>query len=665
LVGTIYLEEKSKDDADAEAKAATTHLEISPGKSPAEAAPTSVEQRIQDSIDEDEEERNALPDQVVARAFVQVWYTIRRWVVEPFGTLRRFLYLAFIFGPVILTSPIALGSNQDYKVWWYNFLVKQMERAGPSFIKLGQWAASRTDIFPTELCSIMSKMHSSVDAHPFRHTKKIIERAFEKDFDDIFLEFEHDPIGVGAIAQVYRATLKPDVLPADFVKPKKEVDSSSSSKLLNQGRASVDDPRARVPSGVVAMKVIHPNAKKIIKRDLQIMMIFAKAINLLPGMSWLSLPDEVRVFGEMMMMQLDLRIEAGNLETFEDHFKTRHTVSFPRPLTRYTTRNVLIEEYEKGAPLKYFLKYPGGAFDEDIAGLGLDAFLKMLLLDNFIHADLHPGNIMVKFHRPTTRGVLKDLWSSLVTGKGDDDPEGTLTRDRADDESSEAVQRLLAVSKDELKWKEEVEKLKEEGYEPQLVFIDTGLVTELNEVNRKNFLDLFRAVAEFDGFEAGRLMVERCRSPEMVLDPEVFALKMQHLILTVKSSTFSLAKIRIANVLSEVLSLVRNHHVRLEGDFVNVVVSILLLEGIGRQLDPELDLFASALPILRQLGAQAGARSAARNAYKTVAEGKLGPLLKTWAWIEARSFAATALAEMEGFIRYDWWVFIDGAPSFR
>lgn len=99
-------------------------------------------------------------------------------------------------------------------------------------------------------------------------------------------------------------------------------------------------------------------------------------------------------------------------------------------------------------------------------------------------------------------------------------------------------------------------------------------------------------------------MIERCRTPQLVIDNEVFALKIQHLALSVKSKTFSLGQIRVADVLTEVLKAVRSHHVRMEGDFVNTIVSILLLEGIGRQLDPELDLFKSALPILRKLGRQ-------------------------------------------------------------
>lgn len=169
---------------------------------------------------------------------------------------------------------------------------------------------------------------------------------------------------------------------------------------------------------------------------------------------------------------------------------------------------------------------------------------------------------------------------------------------------NEIVYRLRAVAHDSEAWIAELDQLAGQGYEPELIFIDAGLVTTLNTENRRNFLDLFQAVAEFDGYRAGHLMVERCRSPELAIDAETFALKMQHVVLSVKSKTFSLAAIKISDVLTEVLTSVRQHHVKMEGDFVNTVISILLLEGIGRQLDPNLDLFKSALPILRQLGRQ-------------------------------------------------------------
>lgn len=186
---------------------------------------------------------------------------------------------------------------------------------------------------------------------------------------------------------------------------------------------------------------------------------------------------------------------------------------------------------------------------------------------------------MVRFYKP------EQIDLSLGRQKQSDSPA------QSTDVTEEVLQKLRPHRHHPEEWKAELGKIDKEGYRPQLIFIDTGLVTALNATNRKNFLDLFKAIAEFDGYRAGHLMVARCRQPDAVIDEEVFALKMQHLVLGVKSRTFALGNVKIGDVLNEVLSMVRYHHVRMEGDFVNVVISILLLEGIGRSLDPNLDLF--------------------------------------------------------------------------
>lgn len=275
-------------------------------------------------------------------------------------------------------------------------------------------------------------------------------------------------------------------------------------------------------------------------------------------------------------------------------------MTFPRPLKVWSTQDILVEEYQNALPLETFLKNGGGPFNDGLAEMGLDAFLNMLLLDNFVHSDLHPGNIMVKFCRPSTRRLLKSVWTSLFSSSPDPPPSETFNTA----ESDALVARLRTLEHNPAAWRAALSELHSQGYVPEVVFIDAGLVTTLKGTNRRNFLDLFRAIAEFDGYRAGQLMVERCRCPELALDPETFALKMQHLVLNVKRKTFSLGQIKISDILTEVLKAVRVHHVKMEGDFVNTVISILLLEGIGRQLDPDLDLFKSALPILRQLGKQ-------------------------------------------------------------
>lgn len=354
------------------------------------------------------------------------------------------------------------------------------------------------------------------------------------------------------------------------------------------------------------------------------MSFFAHAISILPGMQWLSLPEEVQVFGNMMFQQLDLRHEAENLVTFENNFSNRRVpVSFPRPLQVWSTRDLLVEEFQHALPLELFLKNGGGPYDRQVAETGLDAFLNMLLLDNFVHTDLHPGNIMIRFSKPaSTRYFLQNIYNSLFHR-----PIATLP----DDSESDSIISTLSNATKAV-WLQELTRLSDSGYIPEIVFIDAGLVTTLSSENRQNFLDLFRSVAEFDGYRTGQLMVSRSRAPHLAIDTETFALKMQHLVLSVKRKTFSLGQLKISDILTEVLRMVRTHHVRMEGDFINTVLSILLLEGIGRQLDPGLDLFKSSLPILRKLGGQMAARE---GVTRDLPSSHFGALLKVCRYLLA------------------------------
>jgi aarF domain-containing kinase len=283
----------------------------------------------------------------------------------------------------------------------------------------------------------------------------------------------------------------------------------------------------------------------------------------------------------------------------------------------------------------------------------------MLLIDNFVHADAHPGNLLVKFYKPSTSALVKSAFSAIFNIQSKE--EITDTPD-----ASAAVDRLAGISHQPAAWNTELQRLYDDGWQPEIVFLDAGLITTLNDHNRKNFLDLFRAIAEFDGYRAGKLMVERCRMPELAVEPETFALKVQNLVLSVKSKTFSLARIRIADVLTDMLRFVRQHHVKMEASFVNTVISCLLLEGIGRQLDPSLDLFKSSLPILRQLGRQLTAKDAIEH------RADIGSMLKViwrpiaaaclvltllpqiWLWIEARELASSAIVNADDLVRGDW-----------
>lgn len=102
---------------------------------------------------------------------------------------------------------------------------------------------------------------------------------------------------------------------------------------------------------------------------------------------------------------------------------------------------------------------------------------------------------MVKFYKPTTTFVLKNIISSLF---GTSSPEDPLQSTHVSDTSDDIVSHLRPLKNKPDEWLKELDRLALEGYQPELVLLDAGLVTVLDDRNRENFLELFRAIAEFD-----------------------------------------------------------------------------------------------------------------------------------------------------------------------
>ena len=493
--------------------------------------------------------RKELTDRKFTGWLFHVGFFFQDYLYEPIVTFGRFLELSVIFVPVFALYPITFFGKTDKSGersgarFWYWLLRNAAEMGGASFIKLGQWAASRTDIFTKGLCTELSNLHSNAKEHSFRATRRILREAFNgKELEEIFDEFPEKPVGCGAIAQVYLAK-------------------------LNQQFVGSGDKH----DTLVAVKVVHPRVTKNISRDLKIMSFFANLIDVIPTMEWLSLPQEVEQFAVLMNLQLDLRIESYNLNKFREKFAKVNDVFFPKP--RYSSRKVLIEDQVYGISMNKILELKHAKNDKMLKFISdrlIDSFLKMMILDNFTHADLHPGNIFVRF-------VKSDAYkhSSSESSKFEIDKLTT---------------KLNGLNPDELN--QELNNMVTERYNPQLCFIDAGLVTELNDQNRFNFISLFNALAQFDGYKAGELMIERSKTPETAVNKELFKLKVERLVNKVKERTFTLGSVSIGDLLDNMLGMVRSHHVRMEGDFVSIVVAILILEGICRQLDPEIDLFA-------------------------------------------------------------------------
>ena len=145
---------------------------------------------------------------------------------------------------------------------------------------------------------------------------------------------------------------------------------------------------------------------------------------------------------------------------------------------------------------------------------------------------------------------------------------------------------------------------------------------ELEPDDLRNFIALFRAVAEGDGRAAGRLMWERAPK-QRCEDPSAFMSDMADLVhrwvgavraggdaRATKTAQLNLAEVQIGSVLQEVMALVRKHQVQIDPAFTSLVTSMVIVEGIGRQLVPDLDLFRLGMPMLMGASGASLARAA-------------------------------------------------------
>lgn len=121
----------------------------------------------------------------------------------------RALVLLLKFGPLLLLSPLVLVSSR-WTSYWLDALVWVTETSGPTFIKLGQWASTRRDIFSPEFCERLSRLHVKVRPHTWAHTKQCLQRAFGEGWRRVLVFESKEPVGSGCVAQVYRGWARAD-----------------------------------------------------------------------------------------------------------------------------------------------------------------------------------------------------------------------------------------------------------------------------------------------------------------------------------------------------------------------------------------------------------------------------------------------------------------------
>ncbi len=242
------------------------------------------------------------------------------------------------------------------QAWFAGRLTGLLIALGATFVKVGQIMSTRPDLFPPHIIRALTRLQDDVGAFGWKHVERTFVEELGKSPDELFASFERTPVASASVAQVHRATL---------------------------------------PSGEeIAVKVRRPGLDDIVWFDLAIMRLVARVVALVPSVRLLAPVESVDEFGRAIRAQIDLRIEASNNKRFTENFAHDSDIGFPTLHPELCTRSVLTMGFVRGAKV---LEAPAklGTDATRLAKIGFRTLLKMVFDDGFVHADLHPGNILV------------------------------------------------------------------------------------------------------------------------------------------------------------------------------------------------------------------------------------------------------------------------------
>ncbi len=238
-------------------------------------------------------------------------------------------------------------------------LADELERLGPTFIKLGQLLSTRADIIPIGYMDALSRLQDRVEPFPFEQVEKIVAEELGVRLSKAFSHFEPKPLAAASLGQVHQA-------------------------VLRNGRP-------------VAVKVQRPDIRQRIIEDLEALQHVAELLDKHTHsgkrLEFQKMLDEFR---HSLLNELDYRREARHLTILGTNLEEFDRIMVPQPVEDYTTSRVLTMDFVRGTKVTGLSPVARLELDgEELARQLFRAYLKQILADGFFHADPHPGNIFV------------------------------------------------------------------------------------------------------------------------------------------------------------------------------------------------------------------------------------------------------------------------------
>jgi predicted unusual protein kinase regulating ubiquinone biosynthesis (AarF/ABC1/UbiB family) len=283
-------------------------------------------------------------------------------------------------------------------------LAADLERLGPTFIKLGQLLSTRADLLPAPYLEALSRLQDQIEPFPYEEVDRIVSGELGVRISKAFADFDPQPLAAASLAQVHRANMR-------------------------DGRA-------------VVVKVQRPNIREQIVEDLEALGQIAEFLDAHTELGQrYDFGNMLQGLRSSLLRELDFKLEANNLITFRENLREFDRIVIPEPVENFCTSRVLTMEYISGKKITDLS--PLRLMEIDGPGLARElfrAYLKQILLDGFIHADPHPGNIfltdddeialldlgMVARLLPGFRDNVLRLMLAIAEGRGEEAAEVTI-----------------------------------------------------------------------------------------------------------------------------------------------------------------------------------------------------------------------------------------------
>jgi len=369
------------------------------------------------------------------------------------------------------------------------------EELGPTFIKLGQVLSTRPDLIPRKFTEEFSKLQDDVPAFSFSQVEKQLQKEFGKSINDLFVEFDGEPVAAASLSQVHKA------------------------KLAN--------------GNIVAVKIQRPDVAEIIKTDISILFDIVKFIEKKIVNGYVYQPVEiVNEFSKNIKKELDFVNEGHNIDKFRINFKNSKTVYIPKVYWELTSPKIITMEYVNGIKISSVFGSNDSCFDKKlISARGADMMLKQIFVDGFFHGDPHPGNIFI---------IENNVIALLDFGMVGRVEESTMI--------GMASLLIATIGNDA----DKIIKVLE-----QMEIVDPEMDVKELKIEIKNFIDKYYGVP--------------------------------------------LKQLEISVIMEEILEIMIHHQIKIPSDLTLLVKSLVTIEGIGRELDPDFDMVAHTKPFAKQL----------------------------------------------------------------